>query len=258
MVPAGLAPPKLKSPGAAVLVDAAPELAALAPPPRLGKRDRPEVAVVAVPAPGEAVEPPKGAAVDAGALPPGLRKPNPPEPEPPEGPDPALAAENMLLAGAPVDTGVDLSPPKLKGFAGVVAEGCDEAGCAEAGVAPRLNAGGLLAGVEDGVVLPRLPNKDGFGVACVPCPPDAPDWAAPPKMFVGAGDGCVGVLLFASAVASLFPKLKRPEPPGVLPNGFAGVELEAAAPKGLVVGVDAVAGFVPNSEGAWELALVPV
>lgn len=35
-----------------------------------------------------------------------------------------------------------------------------------AGVAPRLKAGGLLAGVEDaGVVLPVL-NKDGFGVAC--------------------------------------------------------------------------------------------
>lgn len=55
---------------------------------------------------------------------------------------------------------------------------------------PRLKAGGLLAGVDDGVVLPML-NKDGFDVACVVCVPDVPDAAAPPnRLEPVAVDGC--------------------------------------------------------------------
>lgn len=141
---------------------------------------------------------------------------------------------------------------------------------------PRLNADGLLAGVDAGVVLPRLPNKDGFGAACVPCVPDDPAWLAPLNSEDGAGDGCTGVVLFASVGASLFPpRLKKPPPPGVLPNDFAGVELEPALPKGLgadevevvagftlpkrfeVEDVEDVAGFMPpKREGAAEVCEV--
>jgi hypothetical protein len=59
-----------------------------------------------------------------------------------------------------------------------------------AGVVPRLKAGGLLAGVAAGVVLPVL-NKDGFGVACVACAPDVPDAAPVPKRVLPvAAAGC--------------------------------------------------------------------
>ncbi len=51
------------------------------------------------------------------------------------------------------------------------------------GVVPKLKAGGLLAGVDAGVVLPA-PNKDGFGVACDVCVPNVPDPAAAPKRLV--------------------------------------------------------------------------
>lgn len=68
------------------------------------------------------------------------------------------------------------------------------------------------------------------------------------------------MLLLASAGASFFPKLKRSDPPGVVPEGFAAVELGVAAPN-KVDGVEdeVVAGFAapPNSEGVPELAPAP-
>lgn len=126
----------------------------------------------------------------------------------------------------PIDGGVDLSPPRLKGVdllpprvnPGVaLAAGCDDGAAA----APRLN--GLFAGVTAGVVLPML-NKDGLGVAC--------GAASPP-----------GMLGFA-AEASLLPKPKAPAP---LAGGCAGVVVFAPNRD-----VEEVAGFAapPKREGA--------
>jgi hypothetical protein len=60
---------------------------------------------------------------------------------------------------------VDDAAPEV-GVAPVLLLGCDDA--------PRLNNGGLAAGVAEGVLLPRLPpprlpNNVDFGVSCVPC-----------------------------------------------------------------------------------------
>lgn len=127
VVPAGLVPPRPNSDGAAVLVDAAPVDAGALPPAGFEKNDGPDVEVAAVfPVAAEAVEAPGVADVDVGALPPSLGKLNPVE-APPAPVDPAFAAVNKLVAGAPVDAAADLSPPRLRGFVGV-AEGCDEAG----------------------------------------------------------------------------------------------------------------------------------
>jgi hypothetical protein len=50
-----------------------------------------------------------------------------------------------------------------------------------------LNNDDLLAGVAAGVVLPN-PNKDGFGVACIP---EFPDGVAPPnELAVELVGGC--------------------------------------------------------------------
>lgn len=53
---------------------------------------------------------------------------------------------------------------------------------------PNPKVGGLLAGVDAGVVLPP-PNKEGLGVASVACVPDVPDAAPPPNKLepVAAG-----------------------------------------------------------------------
>lgn len=182
VVPAGL----LKSEDAGALVDVVAALAGVLRPLRFENIDGPEVEAVVVPALAAVVEVPDAGVAEAGVAPPSLGKLNPPELPPPAALDPVFADENLLL-GASVAAGAGLLPFRLRGFAEVVA-GCDEAGCVEAGVVPRLKVGGLLAGVAEGVAPPRFPNKDGFGVACVPC---VPDWAAPPKRPGpdGAGDG---------------------------------------------------------------------
>lgn len=235
MLPAGL----LNNEDAGAAVDAGAELAGVLPPPRLENNDGPEVAVVVVPAPAVVIEAEEVAVVEAGAFPPSLGKPNPPEAKPPEAFDPVVAEANMLL-GASVVEAAGWTPPELKGFAELLA-GCDGA--------PRPKDGGLFAGVADGVVLPRLPNKEDFGVACVPCAPDcgAPENRPP---FDEGADCWVEVVLFAPAEASLLPSPpKMLEPPGVLPSAFVVPEAGAAEPNMLgVEDVDGAGGFAPKRE----------
>jgi len=173
VLPAGL----LNSEDVCALVDAGPELAGVLPPPRVENIDGPEVEVVEVPAPAAVVVVAAGVAVvAAGVPPPSVGKPNAPELPPPGVFDPVFAGANMPLE-ASVAEAAGLSPPELRVFAELLA-GWDEV--------PRLKVGALLAGVAEGVVLPRLPNKDVFGVACVPC---VPGGAAPgnrPAPEVGA------------------------------------------------------------------------
>lgn len=107
-------------------------------------------------------------------------------------------------------------PPKLKPPNEGVADGCEAAGC-EAGVdPPRLNEGGLLAGVVLGRP-PPPPNSPPAGLG-VSCELEVAAGVAPPNSPAGVG----GVaLLFASF-----------EP--------------AAPPKRPVVGVETPAGLAPN------------
>jgi hypothetical protein len=85
-----------------------------------------------------------------------------------------VPAVGKRVLGASVDepAPMDEGAPEV-GVAPVLLLGWDDA--------PRLNNGGLLAGVAEGVLLPRLPpprlpNNVDFGVSCVPC---VPDFAAP-------------------------------------------------------------------------------
>lgn len=166
---AGFAPPKPPNKLGALLVAVAVADAGGTelPPPRLGNSDGVDAVVVVAPGVVEAglLEPNKLPA-EAPAL--DIAPPN----RPPVGAAEDVAPENKLLVGAAGGVAAALfppnppSPPRLKEDA-EVAEGCEEAGCA-ADVAPMLNAGGLLAGVDEGVVLPRLPNSGGLGVAWVP------------------------------------------------------------------------------------------
>lgn len=152
-VVAGLAPKRL-----GVAPEVAPELdagGAELPPPRPGKAVEPAVVVVGplvavVVALLVAVV---SAAVDAGGLP-QLKLLLPPadagvlEPAP---------AKRPPLAGAD-DAGAVVFPPN------------DGVEPVEAGVEPRLNPRGL-AGVAEGVVLPRLPKRPDLGAACPSCVP---------------------------------------------------------------------------------------
>jgi len=113
--------------------------------------------VVDVPGAVDVVEAP-GVAPEADVLP-AFKKLNPPAFV--GAPEPVADVEGVLAA--PVDAGVALLVPKPK-LRGVVV-----------GVDPRLNPGGLLAGV----VLAVLKNDCvGFAVACVAC---VPAWFAPVK-----------------------------------------------------------------------------
>lgn len=124
------------------------------------------------------------------------------------------AAPNRLGAGAADEVAaLSLPPPKLKPPNEGAADDCEVPGCAAGVDPPRLNDGGLLAGV----VLGRPPANSppaGLGVSCEP--EDA--GAAPPKSPAGV-EGAA--LLFA-----LFDP--------------------AAPPKRPVVGVEAPAGLAPN------------
>ena len=209
------------------------------PPPSVGNSDEPD-AVVVVPPPLVAVvvAPPAApvlAGVDVGGLA-QLKVVPPPE----EGAvlDPAPA--KRLLDGAAEDAGAAMFPPKLKDGA-APAVGCDEVGCA-ADEVPRLNPPrGLLAGVEEGVVLPR-PPKSGFGGFCAPCVLDVAAWFPPPKR-PEVGVDAAGALLFASVEPSVFPRLNLG---GSLPRGFAAEDPEAAAMNGLAeVDEDVGVGFAP-------------
>lgn len=134
------------------------------------------------------------------------------------------AAPNKLGVGAAEEVAaLSLSPPpKLKPPNDGVDAGCEAAGCAAGVDPPRLNEGGLLAGVV--LERPPPPNSPpaGLGVSCVL---GVAAGAAPPNNPAGVG----GVaLLFASF-----------EP--------------AAPPKRPVVGVEAAAGLAPNKlEGVPE------
>lgn len=145
-------------------VDAAAELAGVLPPPRVGNGDGPEVAVVVAVPPAAVFEAAEVAAVEAGVFPPSLGKLKPAELPPPAALDVVFADENRPLGASEADA-ADLSPPKPRRLEEV------EPGCDAAGAPPRLKVGALLAGVAEGVVLPRVPNKD-FDVACVPEVPD--------------------------------------------------------------------------------------
>jgi hypothetical protein len=202
-------------------VGAAPEPgAAEPPPPKPENSDGAEdVAVVAEEAPVVAV-------LVAGAF--GFAKLKPPPVE-------AATPPSMLLLGAAEEVGAAVFPPKERA-------GCEELGCA-ADVAPRPNDG--FAGIEEGVVLPRPPNRlpAGLGV-CASCAPDVVAWLPPPNRFdedveVGAA------LLFA-----VFPSLKSE---GVLelPRVFPADCPEGAPPNMPGVEDDGVAaGFAPpNKDG---------
>lgn len=142
------------------LVDAGVELVVLLLLPRVGKNEEPEVAVDVLVPLGAVVEAAVvGAVEEAGVFPPSLGKLKPVELPPVAALDDVGAEENRFL-GASELAAAGLSPPRFRVLEGVVL------GCDAAGVPPRLKVGGLLAGVADGVVLPRLPNKDDF------CPPD--------------------------------------------------------------------------------------
>lgn len=107
---------KSEDPGA---LDAAVELVVVLPPPRAGKSEEPEVAVV-VPVPLAAVvEAVVGAADEAGVFPPSLGKPKLVEFPPVVVLDDVAADENKPLgASEPVAAG--LLPPRLRVLEGVV------------------------------------------------------------------------------------------------------------------------------------------
>jgi hypothetical protein len=232
VVPVGL----LKSEGAGTFVDAGVELAGVLPPPKLGNIDEPVLKVAEVPAPAVEVGAEDAAVVEEDVAPPRLGMLNPPELPPPRALDPVFADANKPF-GASVAAGTVLLS---------VFNGCATWG--DAGVVPILKAGGLLAGVAEGVVLPMFPNKDVFGVTCVPWP----DWAAPPNRpeLDGAEDNGAEMFFLASAGAALLPNpLKRPEPPELVPNGFAALKL--GTPGLNILGVEDVEGaacFGANSD----------
>ena len=125
-----------------------------------------------------------------------------------------FAAPNRLgVAAAEEAAGLSLSPPpKLKPPSDGVAAGCEAADCVAGVDPPRLNAGGLLAGVLDRPPPPKRPPA-GLGVSCELAPAAG---AAPKRPGVEGA-----ALLFA---------LLAPAPP----------------PNRPVVGVDAPAGLAPN------------
>jgi hypothetical protein len=151
VVVAGFVPPKLGNIDVAPGVEAAPEVGA-------GKSDDVGAGAVVVVAPlaGAVVVAPDVAVVPAGVDAAGfiLNKELPPVEAPAVG-----AALKRLGAGAP-DAGALLPPREKRVLAG--APDAEPAGgkmlmagaCEEAGEPPRLNDGGLLAGVEEGVLLP--------------------------------------------------------------------------------------------------------
>lgn len=144
-------------------------------------------------------------------LPPAAEAPGVDDPAPPNRPGDGAADEVAALSLSP--------PPKLKPPSEGVADGCEAAGW-EAGVdPPRLNEGGLLAGVVLGSPPPNSPPA-GLGVSCEA---EAAAGAAPPNR-PGVG-----------GVAPLFVSL---EP--------------AAAPKRAVVGVEALAGLLPPNKPGVE------
>lgn len=233
---AALSPPKLNSDVAGLLavVDSVVVAGLLAPAPKRDGFAASDVAVAVF------TESP----VEAGVEDTGVPKDNP---EPVVAP--AVGLKKRPEVAAPVLAGVALSVV-ADGFENREdVEGCEVAGCVDAGVVPpRLNVGGLLAGVAAGVVLPP-PNKEvGFAVACVP---DVPDAAPPPNKLEPVVAGAAGVVdvVFASLFASLVPKEKPVlDVPVVPPNGVAagvaaGVELEDVFPKRPEV---AVAGLLPK------------
>jgi hypothetical protein len=184
------------------------------------------VAVVGVPLVALVVAPLAGV-VPVGVLTAGLLKRLRPELPPAAG---ALgveepAAPNRLGVGAAEDVAA-LSPPAVpKPPSEGVADGCEAAGVDP----PRLNVGGLLAGV----VLGRPPPNNPVAGLGVSCELGVADGAAPPKRPAGVG-----------GVADLFASLEAPAPPN---RPLVGVE----APAGLApnkLGVPAVAGFAapPN------------
>jgi hypothetical protein len=226
----------LNRPGALLVAVVAPDVAgAELPPPIPEKSEEPGAVVVGVGAPAAVLVAPlvAGVLLDAGAA--GLPMLNM---ELPPGFAPVLepAFENKPELGAAEDVGAALLPPKVK-------EAMVAGGWEDAGAAPRPKAGGLLAGVEEGVALAGA-NMDGFGVDC-PCAPAVSAWAPPPKRPEGAEDAG-GAPLSAPAAVSLFPP-NNPDPGAELPRG-----LPAAAPPKRA-GLDAdedVAGFAPKSVGA--------
>lgn len=152
---AGFVPPMLKRLGALLVAVAAPdEAGAELPPPTPENSDEDGAVVVVAPAAAVVVVAPLEAGVLAGVEAAGLPKLKRELP-PVDVPVPEVP-ENRLLVGAAEDVGVvELFPPKLN-EAMPEEDGCEEAGAA--GVFPRLNVGGLLAGVAEGVELPRENN----------------------------------------------------------------------------------------------------
>lgn len=200
------------------------------PPPRLGKSDWPDVAVVAVgPLVAVDVGPLAGTEL-VGAEPAGLPQLN----------DGALLVATPVLEGAAAKrpppgaaelVGVAELPPRVN-VGGAVPEACPGA-CAEE-FPPRLNPPRGFAGVDEGVVLAS--------------PPKSPELGA-----VGAEEVGV-VVLFASAEAPVFPRLKRPEPGAELPKGLAAAD---APPNRLgAAEEEVVAGCAPppnKDEPVWAL-----
>jgi hypothetical protein len=150
------------------------------------------------------------------------------DPTAPNKPDVGAADEVAALS-------LSLSPPpRLKPPNEGVAAGCEAAGC-DAGVEPpRLNVGGLLAGV----VLERAPPPNsppaGLGVSCEL---EAAAGAAPPNSPASVG----GVALLFASFEPVAPP-KRPAVGVEAPAGFAPNKLDVVVPD-----AGAAAGFAaPN------------
>lgn len=128
-----------------------------------------------------------------------------------------------------------LNPPKDGADAGCEAAGCD------AGVdPPRLNVGGLLAGVLD---RPAPPNRPPAGLG-VSCELGVAAGAAPPKSPAEAG-----------GVALLFASFEPPAPPkrpvgAEAPAGLAPNKLDGVPGAGAAAGFDMALPNKPPPDGA--------
>lgn len=135
------------------------------------------------------------------------------DPAPPNRPGDGAADEVAALSLSP-------PPPKLKPPSEGVADGCEAAGWAAGVDPPRLNEGGLLAGVVLGRPPPNSPPA-GLGVSCEP---EAAAGVDPPNR---PADGGGVALLFASLEPAAPPK--RPDegveaPAGLEPPNKPGVD----------------------------------
>ena len=105
-----------------------------------------------------------------------------------------------------------------------------------------------LAGVEEGVVLPRPPKNPDLGAAGAAERPEAGGWFVLPKRPVGAAEVAVGVL-FASLVLLVAPRLNSPEPGAELAKGAEAGGPDGVLPKRLGAAVEVFAAeFAPPNK----------